>query len=403
MKFNFTWLYFFMIASLTAQNKIIENKGEVTYITQTKKYIAMSASINQNEHIVDVIAKNGDEIFRKNLNRKPINLKLSESEQLLLIGFSDNSYDSEKFLNKLYDLKTGNEINLDNMYTNLRITKDGNYLYNSSILTDNYSPLEFFDLKTKEHIVIHDDWHSVASLNKNQLVVLSQVFIQNPDFIEYKSKKDINLREFIQEVAKLRKKNQENQIAKDILIEKEDSLKQKYGFSTKNSKRVRKRKPSKLIQTKALLKIYDLDLRKYIFEEELKDNLGNNILLSRDDENYYTITTDKNDNIYIYGYLAKIKANKREEVLVKFNNKYIPQWVINDLNNYGYPRRIELIDDTQLSIIDNNKIKKSINKESGILQDKMDFNISDKIELTRNSLKSVDGITFGKITIKITK
>jgi hypothetical protein len=280
------FLFIILQGILFSQQEIkLQYKGDLKYISQTENHVSFATQAATNENYVYLLDKQGNIKFEKQFSKWPDDLAISEYQQKFIVRFYDSKGDGAAYLSKLYDIKSGNEEPLPNLHTKLKLTKNGKYLYSSSHLFDNSSPLDIVNLETKEHFVIElRDWIRVASIGDNKLIILEQL---------------------------AERKNQG------------------IGIWT---------------QLGTMARIFDLDSKTFILEKEIKDKDNNIIMLDRDDSNRYSVTVDENGDIYIFGSKRSKKTRrKRENMFLKYTSNLEFIWNIN-VENQAIPKREEYLE-----------------------------------------------------------
>jgi len=152
--------------------------GNIFVLYKSDNFVYFITHTKTNDSYVYLFDKNGNQIFYKQFEDQPVGLVLCESYNKILIRFENHDdYEVEAYVSRIFNYDTGHEIKLPRTHTNLKLNLSGEFLYSSTLLHDNYSPLDIINLKTDEHYVVPiKDWHFVTSLRKNKLVVLERVF-----------------------------------------------------------------------------------------------------------------------------------------------------------------------------------------------------------------------------------
>lgn len=152
--------------------------GNIFVLYKSDNFIYFITHTKTNASYVYLFDRNGNQIFYKQFEEQPIGLVLCESYNKILISFQNHDeYEVESYINRLFNYRTDKEIKLPNIHTNLKLNLSGKFLYSSTLLLDNYSPLDVINLETDEHYIVPiQNWHNVTSLRKNKLVVLERLF-----------------------------------------------------------------------------------------------------------------------------------------------------------------------------------------------------------------------------------
>ncbi len=366
---------------------IFEYKGEIHYITQTKNYISFSTKVSANEYYIYLFDKKGNKKFEQKLTHSG-RATICENQKKLLISSYDNSEHGESYINKLYDFENGKEFDVSNLYTVLKLTKGGKYLYGSVHLFDNGGPLDIYNIETEEQFTIKlRNWSKVTSLVDNKLIIMEQLSERNKEKLKYQKDKKQRSIAYLNERLLYKSSYKKGEINKEEYQVTNDSLKEKYGL--KNAKEPRL---GTWTQLGTRMKIFDLERKAFVFETELKDENNNIIVLNRDDYNSYSLTVDEENNIYIVGLRKNNNTVKRwERMFLKYDKNYILIWAKN-VENFSTPERIEYLERVKFVFTKENKI---LNKKTGKLETYKKTNPKSKKVIFTSDMFKLDSIQVG--------
>lgn len=234
-------------------------------------------------------------------------------------------------------------------------------------------------------------------MTNNKLLILEKLGEPNKKYVAYEKNKKENRDKFFKEAFKYRTKLNKGEITNARFLSIEDSLKGVYGF--KNSKGY---KGGRWTQLGTLAKVYDLDSKTFIIENELKDNNGDIVIIGRDDANKYTLTVDDSNNVYVYGSMrSKNTRRGQQNLFLKFNTKIDIVWQ-QDVENYIQPVKEEKLKDVNF-IFEELKThnKKILNKYSGQFEDYEQTDILQKKVLYSKDIYQLNSLLFDKLEIDL--
>ncbi len=313
-----------------SNEKLLNFSGDIQYIVQSEKYIAVLTKTENNDNQIYVINKNGILKFCRALTERPSNIIICEVYGKILISFYDHAeYEEEAYINKLYDLNDGQNEIITELTSNLKLTFSGKYLYNSTHMHDNVQPIEVLNLESNERFVVPSrHWSKVSNFRKNKLIILEHI-----------------------DIMKL---------------------------------------------TGTIFKVYDLDKKVLTFQNELLDENGIPIIMTRDEQNRYSLIVDENNEIFIYGII------KLDNHLYRSNAKFFKidananvEWSTNLPS--GRPTRFENINELQL-ILGKDKF---FDKSTGKLRYLSKTEITNKKSIFPNEFRNLEKLTFGQTEINL--
>ncbi len=320
--------------SLSNQDVKIDYNGDIYFITQSNNYISF-VTINANQNYIYVLDKYGNLKFKKPYKDQPSKIIICELYKKILISYYNNEvYEEEAYINNLYNLDSGEEEEVLDLYTYLKLSFEGKYLYSSTHLHDNPSPIQVYNLESGEHFDIHArKWSKVINLRKNKLIILERL-------------------------------------------------------SGRNRKSTRRN----WTQLGTNFKIYDLDKKSTITEKNLKDENNNPIILPRDDHNNYSLNVDANNNIFIFGSIKTgPKEKSRQYKFLKLDESGSLIWSL-DVQRRGWPKRIENLNDIQIEMN-----QQFLNKNSGEFEIINNSELSNKKIIWSNEIAKLDTFKIGQI------
>jgi hypothetical protein len=312
----------FQIYLPKAQSEIDRNyQGEIEILTSTDELSIFSTRINNSKYFLYVMDRNDNIYFRKQYELKPIEIIISDTYNKIIVCFYDR-YDrgtnGESYSYKMHNLNNGVDEDFPPLFTKLKLAKGGKYLYASTHLFENPSPLDVYNIETNEHFeIILQDWIRVTSMSGNRLVILQQLSERNKKKMKFK----LELREKTELYSQQKKINisgyRNGEISEIRFIEIVDSLNEDYkSFKLKAPK-------GSWTQLGTRMWIYDLDKKIFNHDSVIKDQSGNSIIMHRDDDNSYSLSVDENDNILIIGRRKNSKSHRsKENYLLKYDNNF---------------------------------------------------------------------------------
>lgn len=359
---TFFLINIFLLGSWFLQNEPkLEYPGDIHYLTQTKNFIGFATRTNDNKNYIYLLDKEGNKKLEKQFDEELSDLIICETKEKLLVQFNDHKMHGEAYINKLINIKTGEEEDMLDLFTKLKLAKGGQYLYSSSHLFENASPLNIYNIETKEPFIIElQDWIRVTSISKNRLVILQQLSERNKKKLKYEEELGEKRKIFLKESHLNKIKYEKGEISTLRFFAIEDSLKEEYkSFKSKAPR-------GTWTQMGTRMWIYDVDSKTFIFNTELKDDHGNIIILDRDDDNSYSLTVDEDNNIYIFGSKRSNNTHReKENMFLKYDDKFNLVWAQN-VENFSTPTREEYLETVHFSFLDlKTREKKSLNKNTG--------------------------------------
>lgn len=299
-------------------DNIIE--GEIDYFLQKEGYRYFTTKIDEENYNLYVTNTDDSIYFQKHLEQKPRDIIICEKPKKILICFTAprTDEDYENFAYKLYNLYTGKEVNFPKIDSKLTKTIDGNFLY----ATANCWPLDIYNLNTNEYFEIRlPHWTKVASMSGERLVILQRRSEKNEEAQRFAIERDKRRKDFVEEIQKQERRYMQGKIPQYRYQEIRDSLKQVFNDQSNRYT------GSRIVQTGTWMWIYDLNIKEYIFNTEIKDQEGNIIILDRDEDNRHTLNIDSEDYIHIYGTRRSENfRNGGEKMYLKYDSNFNLVW-----------------------------------------------------------------------------
>jgi hypothetical protein len=319
--FKLTLLFIFLLSNLFSQNYIDRNfVGEIDIFNQTENLTCFSTIYESDKYYLYVMTINDSIYFKKQLEERPRDIIVSEKYRKIILCFYDQSGEfshGESYSYIMFKIDNGDKENFPPLFTYLKLATGGEYLFASTHLFDNASPLDVYNISNGEHFKIElRDWIRVTSMSGNRLVILQQLAERNEKKVKYELKLSEKRKSHLNQSRLNKNRYTKGKISENRFLEIEDSLNNDYKLFQSNEP------IGSSTQLGTMMWIYDLDKKYFVHTLELKDKSGNSIVMHRDDRNLYSLSVDKNDIIQIIGHRKNSNERHREKILLKYDSNF---------------------------------------------------------------------------------